>query len=138
MGLNRTLFLAVGALACFAARALAQPQDTSYTYQGSLSNAGAPTAGDHDIRVRLFDAASGGNQVGATLCADNVGVADGRFTIVLDFGAQFTGQKRWLEIEVRADAGTDCANASGFTLLTPRQELTARPTRSTRASPLRR
>lgn len=105
----------------------AQPLGTSFTYQGSLRNAGAPAQGVHDLRFRLYDAASGGNQVGATLCADNVGVADGLFTTTLDFGAVFGGSQRFLEIDVRPDAGLGCANATGFVTLSPRQPVSAAP-----------
>src|SRR5205823_3864097 len=81
----------------------------------------------YDLRFRLYDAALGGNQIGSTLCSDNISVADGLFTASLDFGPQFTGQQRFLEIEVRADTGLNCANAAGFTILGPRQPLTAAP-----------
>lgn len=103
------------------------PLGTAFTYQGQLKDGGSPASGLHDLRFRLYDASVGGAQVGATLCVDNVSVTDGLFTVSLDFGAQFAGQERFLEIEVRADAGLDCANPAGFTTLTPRQPLTAAP-----------
>jgi hypothetical protein len=105
----------------------AQPLTPEFTYQGELKNAGAPATGLHDLRFRLYDSLSGGTQQGPTLCADNIAVAAGRFTVLLDFGAQFTGQQRFLETEVRQDAGIDCSNIAGFTILGPRQELTATP-----------
>jgi len=106
---------------------LAQPLTTTFTYQGELQTSGSPAAGLHDLRFRLFDAAAGGAQIGATLCSDNVAVADGRFTVSLDFGAQFAGQQRFLDIDVRADTGLNCTSAAGFVLLSPRQALTAAP-----------
>jgi hypothetical protein len=115
-------------LAVLAHPAAAQaPPGTVFTYQGRLKDAGSPANGLHDLRFRLFDAFVGGGQVGATLCADDVSVTDGLFTLALDFGAQFAGQERFLEIEVRADTGLDCANATGFVTLAPRQALTAAP-----------
>ncbi len=114
------------ALAFAAGPALAQ--STAFTYQGRLKEADAPANGLHDLRFRLFDAAIGGAQVGATLCLNNVNVADGLFTVQLDFGQQFaTVAERHLEIEVRRDTGLACSNASGFTPLIPRQLLTATP-----------
>ena len=107
--------------------ASAQPLTTAFTYQGELSAGGTPAAGAYDLRFRLYDAASGGNQIGSTLCADNTSVANGRFEALLDFGGVFSGRKRFLEIEVRQDSGLDCSDASGYTLLTTRQELTAAP-----------
>jgi len=113
---------------CAASAAFAQPLDTSFTYQGVLADAGAPVTGTYDLRFRLYDSLAGSGQVGAALCANDVAVTDGRFTAALDFGAgAFAGQKRFLEIEVRSDTGLACADASGYTLLTPRQELTAAP-----------
>jgi len=100
---------------------------SAFTYQGQLANAGTPASGLHDIRFRLYDAPSGGTQIGSTLCSDNLAVAEGRFGASLDFGAVFAGQKRFLEIEVRQDTGLDCTDASGYTVLMARQELTAAP-----------
>ncbi|MFH1749121.1 MAG: hypothetical protein ABIG44_18980 [Planctomycetota bacterium] len=57
-----------------------------------------------------------GDQVGSTLLVDNVGVAQGLFTVWLDLGeVAFTGDARWLEIAVNG------------TTLSPRQELTPAP-----------
>lgn len=108
-------------------RAAAQPLGASFTYQGELGAAGAIPAGPHDFRFRLFDAPTGGSQVGTTLCADNVEVTGGRFTVSLDFGPQFNGSQRFLEIDVRADALLSCAEPGGFTTLLPRQPLTPAP-----------
>lgn len=120
------LLAAFAALAGGCPAALAQV-DTAFTFQGELYTDGQPTSGDVDLQFRLFDAASGGGQVGATLCVDNQTVADGRFTVLLDFGAAYNGATRFLEIAVRTDAGQSCADASGFTRLTERQPLSATP-----------
>src|SRR5690349_10227006 len=84
-------------------------QSTAFTFQGQLKNGTAPAAGLHDFRVTLYNAASGGVQVGAPQCVDNILVADGVFNITLDFGQQFaTVSPRFLEIQVRADTGLTC------------------------------
>jgi hypothetical protein len=106
--------------------AMAQP--TAFTYQGRLKNGSALASGAHDFRFRLYDAATGGTQVGATLCVDNAPVAEGLFATTLDFGQQFaTPSPRFLEIEVRTDTGLDCQSAAGFVVLTPRQPVTSAP-----------
>lgn len=128
--MRRAALLLISVLSLFATvAARAQtPMTTAFTYQGELASDGTPATGTYDIRYRLYDAASDGTQVGSTLCSDNQAITNGRFTTSLDFGsAAFAGQKRFLEIEVRQDAGLDCADATGFTLLAPRQELTAAP-----------
>jgi hypothetical protein len=100
----------------------AQPVGTAFTYQGRLTDAGNPADGGYDLQLALFDAASGGAQVGATLTRDDVVVASGLFTVSLDFGAVFTGDKRWLELRVRPGTST-----GAYTTLAPRQELTPGP-----------
>ncbi len=96
---------------------------TAFTYQGQLRDAGGPINGTCDLRFRLFNAASGGSQVGGTVTHEGVGLVDGLFTARLDFGAgAFQGDERWLEIEVRCPAGS-----GDYATLTPRQELTAAP-----------
>ncbi|GJQ29528.1 MAG: hypothetical protein HBSAPP03_14120 [Phycisphaerae bacterium] len=100
---------------------------TSWTYQGSLKQGVEPATGTYDIRFRLYDAAVGGSQIGSVLCADNLNVIGGQFTVALDFGGQFTGVSRFLEIDVRQDTGLGCGNAAGFVTLGPRQPITPTP-----------
>ncbi len=120
-----TVLLAVGLSASAYARQL--PLSTAFTYQGELRAAGVPTAGTFDVRFRLYDAAISGTQVGPEVCLNDLPIANGRFAANLDFGAVFAGQQRFLEIDVRADVGGDCADPSGYDTLTPRQALTATP-----------
>lgn len=127
MRIQRTILLC-GALAVLPLPALADdPLTSAFTYQGQLKNAGNPAGGLHDLRFRLYDALEGGAQVGATFCADDVSVTDGLFNVSLDFGAEFAGDQRFLEVEVRADTGLDCTDPTGFATLAPRQALTATP-----------
>lgn len=122
----RNRSLAVLTACALAGAAAAQP--TAFTYQGRLSNGGQPAQGVHDFRFRLFEAPTGGSQLGQAQCVDNVGVAEGLFAVQMDFGQQFaTPQPRFLAIEVREDTGLGCGNSSGFVELSPRQPLTAAP-----------
>jgi hypothetical protein len=117
-----------GTLAAFlAATSLAQPLTTAVTFQGQLDSAGTPVSGTYDLRFTLFDSAVGGAQVGPQLCSDNISIANGRFTVQLDFGAQFAGSQRFLEVAAREDTGLACAVSTGFVTLSPRQNLTAAP-----------
>jgi len=126
MKIRRSLSLAliVGTLCPLA---LAQPITTSFTYQGELSDGGAPVNGAYDFTFRLFDAASGGTQFGPTLCSDDLTVTNGKFTVSLDFGNAFPGVRRFIEVQVRSGAAGECANTTGYTTLLPRQEVTATP-----------
>ncbi len=110
-----------------ASAALAQPVSTAWVYQGELLSGGVPAVGAHDLQFRLFTDPVAGVGVGPTLCADDIVPVDGKFAVTLDFGAVYDGQKRYLQIAVRADVGTACGNPSGYTTLAGRQELTAAP-----------
>ncbi|MFO0840416.1 MAG: hypothetical protein U1D55_18060 [Phycisphaerae bacterium] len=125
--MKRIRRFAVVALIAISASAHAQSLGTAFGYQGRLLAGSAPASGPHDMRFRLFDALSGGTQVGGTICLDDVNVVNGLFTVTLDFGAAFSGQDRYIEIEMRADSGADCSVTTGYTTLAPRQELWATP-----------
>ena len=100
----------------------AQAQQTAFTYQGKLNDGSSPANGRYDLQFALFDSAIDGAQVGATQTVSNVAVSGGIFTASLDFGANaFPGANRFLEISARP------SGAQSFTLLTPRQPITATP-----------
>jgi hypothetical protein len=123
-------FLCCSAVALFAGCSLAQPLTTAFTYQGTLQLDGqlAVNAGV-DVQFALYSSATGNTQLGSTLCLDEYTTdARGGLTASLDFGSQFAGQRRFLEIRVRpAQTLGDCANPAGYVALTPRQEITAAP-----------
>lgn len=97
-------------------------QTTSFTYQGRLTDGGNPANGSYDIQVKLFDALTGGTQIGATNSLNGVAVSGGVFTVTLDFGAAaFPGANRWAEISAKT------AGSASFTTLTPRQPVTSTP-----------
>ncbi|MGQ0762014.1 MAG: tail fiber domain-containing protein [Acidobacteriota bacterium] len=101
-------------------------QGTGFTYQGRLQDAGTNANGSYDFQFTLWDALSGGLQQPqpslVTVTRSGVAVANGTFTVQLDFGANaFPGADRFLEIRVRPAGG------SGFTILEPRQPVTSTP-----------
>ncbi len=100
----------------------AEAQGTAFTYQGSLADGAAPANGTYDLRLTVFDAATGGNAVGAVTELAGQTVNEGLFTVTLDPGAGvFTGAARWLELAVRTNGAAD------FTVIIPRQALTPTP-----------
>ena len=124
-GMARSVTAIVCALVALAGAGLvlAAPFGTAFTYQGQLRQAGVPVNGTCDLQFTLFDAATGGAQVGAMLAATGVALVDGRFTVQLDFGgAAFDGNGRWLQIATRCPAGS-----GSFTPLDPRQPLSPSP-----------
>ena len=97
-------------------------QTTAFTYQGKLNDGGNPANTTFQMEFKLFDALSGGNQIGSTVANSSVSVAQGVFAVSLDFGANaFTDADRFLEISVKRNAGDP------FTVLTPRQRILSVP-----------
>lgn len=99
-------------------------QTSAVTYQGELKQNGVAAQGTHEMQFKLFDAISGGSQVGTTITNNAVPVTDGLFSVTHDFGASAfsTGSDRFLEISVHK-----LGDPPGFTLLSPRQPLTSSP-----------
>jgi hypothetical protein len=101
--------------------ASAHAQGTAFTYQGRLNDGTNPASGVYDFSFALFNASTGGSQVGGTVTNLAVGVTNGLFTTTLDFGGVFTGNPAWLAISVRTNG------MGGFTSLNPLQNLTPTP-----------
>ena len=100
----------------------AAAQGAAFTYQGRLNDGVNPANGDYDLTFSLFNAGTGGGQVGGTLTNSATVVSNGLFTTTLDFGAGvFTGPDLWLDISVRTNGG------GAFTELVARQPLTPAP-----------
>ena len=49
-------------------------QTSAFSYQGRLQDGGTPANGSYDFQFQLFDASSGGNQVGSTQLRNGVAV----------------------------------------------------------------
>ncbi len=99
----------------------AQSQTTEFTYQGRLASSGQTANGNYDFEFKLFEAGSGGAEI-ISQQKLNVPVAAGVFSVKLDFGGNFSGLPRFLEIAVKL-----AGNPNVFTTLTPRQLITSAP-----------
>jgi hypothetical protein len=96
---------------------------SGFSYQGRLTDAGSPANGAYDLRFILYDAETGGAQVGSTVEKGDVAVTNGLFSTDLDFGASaFNGDARWIELAIRPGASTGT-----YTVLSPRQAVTPAP-----------
>jgi hypothetical protein len=96
-------------------------QGSAFTYQGRLNDSGGAATGSYDLQFTLFDGATNGSAVAGPITNSPTIVSNGLFTVILDFGATpFTGADLWLEIAARATNGA-------FTVLSPRQKITATP-----------
>src|SRR5690349_14478606 len=97
-----------------------QAQDSAFTYQGRLDNNGLPATGAYDVTFALFNDANSGTQISYSI-TNSIVLSNGLFTAVLDFGPQFNGFERWLQIGARTNG------AGVFSLLSPRQKLMTTP-----------
>ncbi len=100
-----------------------QAQNSAFTFQGKLTDAGNPANGKYDLEIKLYDTPTGGNLLGTSLFED-VPVTGGIFTVNLDYGTEVfqTNGGRYLEIAVKPGA-----SSGAFTAIFPRHELTASP-----------
>jgi hypothetical protein len=97
----------------------AQPA-TAFSYQGKLTDAGAPANGQYDLIINFYDATP--SLLGSA--NGNVQVTAGIFTISVDgAGPLFAADTpKFLEIAVRPTG-----SVGAYTTLTPRQPITASP-----------
>jgi hypothetical protein len=109
------------ALALSASLHQAAAQGTAFTYEGRLNVGTNPVTGSFDMTFALFDAPTFGTQEGSTITNLATGVTNGLFTLPLDFGNQFPGANRWLEISVRTNG------VLNYTNLSPREALLPTP-----------
>ena len=130
--------LVVGAICTFGALSLIQvnarttepapntPQadlPTAFTYQGQLSDNGAPASGEYDFQFTLYDVEDEGAPLpGTPTLTHTLPVTRGHFTAQLDFGDVFGNQQLFLEIAVRPSG-----SAEAFNTLKPRQSITPVP-----------
>ncbi|MHC4500986.1 MAG: hypothetical protein ACYS21_17945, partial [Planctomycetota bacterium] len=99
------------------------PVRTAFTYQGLLYDANRVADDQYDFQFKLFGSLAG-SKVDGDVNVPDVDVFDGYFTVELDFGDVYDGNERWLEIGVRPGEMND---PNYYTVLEPRQELTATP-----------
>jgi hypothetical protein len=100
----------------------AHAQGTAFTYQGQLQNNGSPASGTYALTFALFTTNITGVPIAGPVTNNAVGVTNGLFTTLVDFGPNvFTGSTNWLQIGVATNG------VSSFNPLSPRQQLTPTP-----------
>ena len=119
LGLGVTVVLLLGLLS-----SSAWAQSSAFSYQGQLKDGDVSVdAIEARIVFRLFNAASGGSQLGSDWVAYPVEITEGLFTTLVDFGSgPLSVGDSWLEI------GVDTSGGTNYTWMAPRQPLTPAPT----------
>ncbi len=127
------VILVLALMVCSAQAGQAALMGTAWTYQGRLIDNNDVADGVYDFQFKLYDAPDPNCvQVGGDINTAGVDVIDGYFTVELDFPdfndpcvpCVFDGSARWLEIGVRPEDPND---QSGYSVLSPRQEITPTP-----------
>lgn len=113
--LRAALFLAVLLLVPALPAVAVGPQLPDFTYQGRLTQNGAPANGNFNFDFVLFNDPVGGSQVSGVLSEPGFPVVDGLFTVSLAFPGAFNGTQLWLQVSV-----------NGVPLL-PRQAVSSTP-----------
>jgi hypothetical protein len=91
---------------------------TAFTYQGQLHDGGTNANGAYTMIFKLYNASTSGTQVGSTITTSPM-LANGLFSVNLDFGNVFNGSAYWLDITV--------TNGGGTQTLSPRVQLLPAP-----------
>src|ERR1039458_2618480 len=111
----RCLFIALALLAGI--HQAAAQGTTAFTYQGQLHDGGTNANGAYTMIFKLYDAATSGNPIGTNTSSPTL--ANGLFSVNLDFGSAFNGSARWLDITI--------TNGGTTQTLTPRVQLLPAP-----------
>ena len=102
----------------------AAAQGSAFNFQGRLNDGANPANGAYDLQFQLYDAITGGTQIGSTVPRPNTALINGVFSVTLDFGATAFNNPSavFIEIGVRP-----AGSPNAFTILGPRQQLTVVP-----------
>ena len=130
-------------LLLFINNANAQLVGSGFNYQGVLNFNGTTVNTPQVFTLKLFDADTGGVQVGTTIVRGGavppfipnetgIDVTDGLFSLAnLDFGDQYSGDELWLEVTVKAVEPIACGGifppCPTPVTLSPRQRIHAVP-----------
>jgi hypothetical protein len=97
---------------------------TAFTYQGQLHDGGTNANGAYTMIFKLYDSASNGNQIGSTITTSPT-LANGLFSVNLDFGSAFNGSARWLDITITNGGVTQTLSPRVQVLPTPYAQFAA-------------
>lgn len=103
---------------------LAAAQGIGFSFQGRLNDGNTPANGAYDLQFRLYDAIAGGNQIGSMVDRPNTVLANGVFSVTLDFGAAAFNNPASVFIEIAVKPN---GSPNAYNFLGPRQQLTVVP-----------
>ncbi|MFK8012968.1 MAG: tail fiber domain-containing protein [Marinicellaceae bacterium] len=97
--------------------------DSTFTYQGELTDSGSPAQGTYDITINAFDNDSASGTALSSSVHTDISVNAGLFTIQeVDLGSMiYDGMDLWLQIQVKKSA------EASFTALSPLQKMRSVP-----------
>ena len=104
--------------------AAALAQGNAFNFQGRLNDGTNPANGQYDLQFKLFDAITGGTQIGSTISRPATVLINGVFSVNIDFGAAAFINPNTVFIEIGVKPA---GSPNAFTILGPRQQLTVVP-----------
>ena len=99
-------------------------QGSGFNFQGRLNDGTNPANGNYDLQFRLYDAITGGTQIGAVVSRPATTLINGVFSTTLDFGAAAFNNPNSIFIEISVKPN---GSPNAYTILGPRQQLTVVP-----------
>lgn len=102
----------------------AMAQGTGFNFQGRLNDGANPANGSYDLQFTLYSAITGGAPIGSTNQRPNTALINGVFSVTLDFGPTAFNNPNAVFIEIGVKPA---GSPNAFTILGPRQQLTAVP-----------
>lgn len=116
--MNRILLCAVVATALISGVSSARAE--TFTYHGTLQDAGNAAEGSYDLRLTLYGAAQGGAALAVPVQLFGVAVHEGSFSTTADFGDLTSlGTQAWLEVAVKPAGGGDFATLASRAPVSP-------------------
>lgn len=85
----------------------------SFTYHGSLNDAGAPANGLYDLRVTPYAGEHAAASLGDAVTLYGVEVREGLFSVEVDFASNAATQDGWIGVAVRKAGGDDFVELAG-------------------------
>jgi len=123
---GKILTILVLSLAIAAGAVSIAAQTTAFTYQGRLTDGGAPANGNYDFRFQLYNTALN-FPTGSPIFLEDVPVVNGTFSVNLDFSSSVEFRQTAISgllIEIAVRPGT---STESYVALAPRQKITAAP-----------
>ena len=126
---NILRFVMIAAIIFVIGQMSVMAQTTAFNFQGRLNDGTSPANGKYDLQFRLYDALTGGTQIGSTISQPGTTIINGVYSTQLDFlvtsttsAFYYDNNPKFIEVSLRPMAA-NVATSNAFTILGPRQQI---------------